>query len=73
MNDSMDDKEKAPGRTPSSGARIRIPGFVADPVGLGDLISSASKRLGIAPCGGCQRRAAVINKTIEFIPLRKHW
>jgi hypothetical protein len=42
---------------------VRLPGFTADKeVGLGDAIKHATATLGIRPCGGCQRRAAALNR-----------
>ncbi len=34
--------------------------------GLGDVIASATKAVGIKPCGGCQRRQAALNKLVPF-------
>jgi hypothetical protein len=47
--------------------RVRLPGFVAQhEVGLGDAIKRATAALGIKPCGGCQRRAAALNRWMVF-------
>jgi hypothetical protein len=47
--------------------RIRLPGFVADEdIGLGDAIKRATYALGIRPCGGCERRAAALNRRFVF-------
>ena len=47
--------------------RVRLPGFVIEEdLGLGDAIKSVTYRMGIAPCGGCQRRAAALNRWIRF-------
>ena len=47
--------------------RVRLPGFVTDEdVGLGDLIKRATYAIGIKPCGGCQRRAAALNRWMTF-------
>jgi len=46
---------------------IRLPGFInTDDVGLGDLIKQASYSLGIQPCGGCEKRAAMLNRAVVF-------
>jgi hypothetical protein len=46
-----------------AGAPIRLPGFVSDrDIGLGDLVKRATSALGIKPCGGCERRAAALNR-----------
>ena len=47
--------------------RIRLPGFVADEdIGLGDAIKRVTYALGIRPCGGCERRAAALNRRFVF-------
>lgn len=47
--------------------RVRLPGFVADKdIGLGDTIKHATSRVGIRPCGGCNRRAAALNQWMVF-------
>lgn len=45
----------------------RLPGFVADtPVGMGDVIKRATASVGVRPCGGCEQRAAALNRWIGF-------
>jgi hypothetical protein len=62
--DSMDRN----GRTPH---RVRLPGFVADEeIGLGDVIKRATSYVGIKPCGGCEGRAAALNRWMTFGPRR---
>ena len=34
--------------------------------GLGDVIASATKALGVRPCSGCQKRQATLNKLVPF-------
>jgi hypothetical protein len=47
--------------------RIRLPGFVMDEeMGLGDVIKRATSYIGIKPCGGCERRAAMLNRWMVF-------
>lgn len=47
--------------------RVRLPGFVADAdIGLGDAIKRATYAVGIKPCGGCNRRAAALNRWVVF-------
>lgn len=59
-----DAREKSAQRDPY---RIRLPGFVSDnEVGLGDAIKRATTYLGITSCGGCDRRAAVLNRWFTF-------
>src|SRR5262249_33121000 len=47
--------------------RARLPGFTAgEDVGLGDVIKRATSFLGIRPCGGCEKRAAALNRRVVF-------
>lgn len=34
--------------------------------GLGDVVAAATKRVGIKPCQGCQRRQALLNQRFPF-------
>ena len=47
--------------------RARLPGFVTDKdIGLGDAIKHVTYAFGIRPCGGCERRAAALNRRLVF-------
>jgi hypothetical protein len=47
--------------------RVRLPGFIKDEdVGLGDAIKRASYAVGLKPCGGCEQRAAALNRWMAF-------
>ena len=46
--------------------RVRLPGFITEEVGLGDVIKRATSIAGIRPCGGCEHRAAVLNRWMVF-------
>jgi hypothetical protein len=47
--------------------RVRLPGFlVEEEIGLGDLVKRASYAIGIKPCGGCEQRAAALNRWMVF-------
>lgn len=47
--------------------RVRLPGFVRDEdIGLGDAIKRVTYAFGIRPCGGCERRAAALNRWFVF-------
>ncbi|HKB68936.1 MAG TPA: hypothetical protein VKC61_24055 [Pyrinomonadaceae bacterium] len=47
--------------------RVRLPGFVTDDdIGLGDLLKRVTYAVGIKPCGGCERRAAALNRRMVF-------
>jgi hypothetical protein len=48
-------------RTPQH--RVRLPGFIGEQeIGLGDLIKRMTYVAGIKPCGGCEKRAAALNR-----------
>ncbi len=57
----MSNKEETkPEREPS---RVRLPGFIRDEeIGVGDAIKRVTQAVGIRPCGGCERRAAALNR-----------
>jgi hypothetical protein len=47
--------------------RVRLPGFlVEEEIGLGDVIRRGTYAMGIKPCGGCERRAAAMNRWMVF-------
>jgi hypothetical protein len=47
--------------------RVRLPGFlIEEEAGLGDLIKKATYAMGIKPCGGCEKRAAALNRWMTF-------
>lgn len=47
--------------------RVRLPGFLIEQeIGLGDLIKKTTFAMGIKPCGGCERRAAALNRWMSF-------
>jgi hypothetical protein len=51
------------GTKPSAPRRVRLPGFVRDEdIGLGDIIKRATYAMRLRPCGGCERRAAALNR-----------
>ena len=63
-NEAPSKRKKPSSREPH---RVRLPGIVIEEdLGLGDAIKSVTYRMGIAPCGGCQRRAAALNRWIRF-------
>lgn len=64
-------EEKTKGESSDKGVpqlyRIRLPGFITDEdIGLGDVIKQATATIGIKPCGGCERRAAALNRWFVF-------
>jgi hypothetical protein len=47
--------------------QVRLPGFVTDEdIGLGDVIKRVTSAVGIRPCGGCEGRAAALNRWFVF-------
>ena len=47
--------------------RVRLPGFIKEEqIGLGDAIKRVTYAMGIRPCGGCERRAAALNRWMVF-------
>jgi hypothetical protein len=47
--------------------RVRLPGFlVEEEIGLGDVIKHVTYAIGINPCGGCEKRAAKLNRWMRF-------
>lgn len=47
--------------------QVRLPGFVNDKeIGLGDAIKHVTHAIGIRTCGGCERRAAALNRWFVF-------
>ena len=49
-----------------SARHIRLPGFVREEVGLGDLIKRATYAIGIPACGSCSKRAEALNRHVIF-------
>lgn len=55
------------GATTPQPYRLRLPGFVRDEdVGFGDLVKRTTASLGVKPCDGCERRAAMLNRWLTF-------
>ena len=51
---------------------VRIPGLLPHrQLGLGDAIKSVTQTIGLRPCGGCERRAAVLNRWLVFTGPRR--
>lgn len=47
--------------------RVRMPGFILDQdVGLGSIVKRVTSTFGIRPCGGCEQRAARLNRWLVF-------
>ena len=64
----MAEDEKNSGRNSKDKAfRVRLPGFVREEeIGLGDVVQRITYAAGIRPCGGCEKRAAALNRRMIF-------
>lgn len=63
----MIEEENGSPQTSDCRYHMRLPGFIIDePIGLGDIIKHATRTLGIKPCGGCESRAAALNRWVIF-------
>ncbi len=52
--------------------RIRLPGFILDEdVGLGSVVKRVTSSFGIRPCGGCEQRAARLDRWLAFTGSRR--
>jgi hypothetical protein len=61
------EKDKAQEIAKAGPYRVRLPGFVSDDdIGLGDAVKRVTYAMGIKPCGGCERRAAALNRWVVF-------
>lgn len=57
----------SPGQSGLPRHRVRLSGFITDEeIGLGDAIKRATSYFGIQPCGGCENRAAMLNRWMVF-------
>ena len=46
---------------------VRLPGFLLEKeIGLGDVIKRVTYAIGLPPCSGCERRAAILNRWVHF-------
>jgi hypothetical protein len=62
-----EEKDKDPPAAKARPHRVRLPGFVRDEeIGLGDAVKRATYAIGIRPCGGCEARAAALNRWMVF-------
>jgi hypothetical protein len=59
-------------RNEATPLRVRLPRFIAnEEIGLGDVIKRATYYVGVLPCGGCEGRAATLNRRVVFAPWRR--
>jgi hypothetical protein len=63
----QDENRTVTEETQTTPRKVRLPGFIVDEqVGLGDVVQRAAYAMGIKPCGGCERRAAAMNRWMVF-------
>jgi hypothetical protein len=63
----MNEEETDSAQTSHQPYRVRLPGFISDKdVGLGNVMKRVTSTFGIRPCGGCERRAAALNRWFVF-------
>lgn len=56
-----------PDRDAGQPRRVRLPGFlIEEEIGLGDAIKRITYSMGIQPCGGCEKRAAALNRWLHL-------
>ncbi|MDN5836173.1 MAG: hypothetical protein L0H12_02345 [Nitrosospira sp.] len=64
-------KDDAPRKGDNPPHRVHLPRFISDEeIGLGDAIKQTTSYFGIPACGGCERRAARLNRWLVFAPRR---
>jgi hypothetical protein len=62
-----EDKDQNQGAPRVQPYRVRLPGFVRDEeIGLGDAVKRMTYAMGFRLCGGCERRAAAMNRWTVF-------
>jgi len=63
----QDENRTVTEETQTTPRKVRLPGFITgDEVGLGDVVQRVTYAMGIRPCGGCERRAAAMNRWMVF-------
>jgi hypothetical protein len=60
-------KQNLATKTEHPPTRFRLPGFLFEQeIGLGDAIKRVTSAMGVRPCGGCEKRAAALNRWLTF-------
>ena len=63
----MQEEEDKDRHTKAEPYRVRLPGFISDEeIGLGDAVKRVTYAMGIRSCGGCEQRAAALNRWMVF-------
>ncbi len=63
-------KQKAASNLPEPW-RLNLPGFIDEEIGLGSVIQSLTRSIGIRSCAGCRRRADSLNRRMVLSPGRR--
>lgn len=67
ITDEKTESSALPDESKPPALQARLPGFITDEeIGLGDVIKQATSYIGIKPCGGCEQRAAALNRWMIF-------
>lgn len=69
MTDEIrDPRGSGSGKRETAGqSHVRLPGFVNDAdIGLGEVVERVTYAAGLRACGGCERRAATLNRWLTF-------
>ncbi len=49
---------------------LTIPAPVKEGAGLGDVIKTITGKIGFKHCGGCEKRAEILNRLVRFGPMK---
>jgi hypothetical protein len=64
---NQNSQDELPSDSQRSTHRVRLPEFLIDEeMGLGELIKRTTYAMGIKTCGGCEKRAAALNRWVHF-------
>ena len=67
MKTPQQEEHQSEGDVTRQPRRVRLPGFIKEEqIGLGDAIKRVTYVMGIKPCGGCEKRAAALNRWVVF-------
>ena len=67
MKETEEDRTRNRDQNQHPSHSVRLPGFlVEEEIGLGDVVKRATYAMGVKPCGGCDKRAAALNRWMRF-------
>ncbi|MBF0539406.1 MAG: hypothetical protein HQL03_14255 [Nitrospirae bacterium] len=70
--DNSDDTDSDPKEHKHKPVKIKLPMFISEEIGLGDVIKGVTSTFGIKPCGGCEKRAEILNNLVTLTPWNRH-